>query len=77
MIALRTIIPNRIGIVDGDGESRIGLSTGHFDETRIETIVHGRARTGVATTSYTVSARVEVKCDSVTDSSGGGIWGED
>lgn len=77
MIALRTIIPNRIGIVDGDGESRVGLSTGHFDEIGIESIVHGRARAGVATTSHTMSARVEVECDSVADSSGGGVWRED
>ena len=77
MIALRTIIPNRIGIVDGDGESRVGLSTGHFDKTGIEAIVHGCAGARVATTSHTMSARVEVKCDSVADSSGGGVWRED
>lgn len=77
MIALRTVVPDGISVVDGDGESRGRLSTGDLNEAGVEAIVYGCTGTGVATTSNTMGAGIEVESDSVADSSSGRVGGED
>ena len=73
MITLRTVVPDRVSVVDGDGECRVRLSARNFDETRVEAIIYGCARAREATASNAVGTRIVVKSDCVANSSSGGV----
>jgi len=74
MITLRTVVPDGISVVNGDGERRIRLSTCNSDKSRVEAIIYGRARAREATASNAVSARVVVESDCIANSSSGRVW---
>jgi len=74
MITLRTVVPNGISVVDGDGERRIQLSACNSDEARVEAIIYGCTRAREATASNAVSTRVVVESDCIANSGSGRVW---
>jgi hypothetical protein len=68
MVSLRTVVPDRISVVDGDSEGRGRLSARNSNEARVEAIVNSRTGARIATASNTVGTRVVVESDGIADS---------